>query len=574
MTDEIVGIDLGTTNSEIAVYRNGRPEVLADARGRVILPSVVALSETGEMLVGEEARNQFLLYPERTIRSIKRRMGTEDKVRLGERDYRPQEISAIILSRLKEIAREALGAPVRQAVITVPAYFSDTQRQATREAGEIAGLEVMRIINEPTAAALVYEAAQHQGKRILVYDLGGGTFDVSVVRIEGGVVEVIASHGNNHLGGDDFDHKIVEHVMEHLKLKHGVDIAGHARAMARVSRAAETAKKQLSEAPFARIQEEYLTERDGTPVNLDLELARDEYEAMIAPFIEETLGAIHIALESAGLTASEVDEVLLVGGATRTPMIRRRLVEVFDTEPRGEVDPDLCVALGAAIQGAAMAGTEVSAVLVDVTPYTFGTSAIGELNGDIYPYCYIPIIPRNTAIPVRRSEVFFTISDRQTEVEVRIFQGESADALENIQLGEFRITGLSKAPAGNPVIIDLALDRDGILQVSAREKATGLERRITIDKAISRYDQGQLEEARNRIGALFDKPEATEMTSDAALDALLAKASGKLDEVGEEDRSEIIDLIETIRDARRSGASAAVEAAQSQLQDLLFYLET
>jgi molecular chaperone DnaK len=574
MTDEIVGIDLGTTNSEIAIYRNGRPEVLADARGRVILPSVVALSETGEMLVGEEARNQFLLYPERTIRSIKRRMGTDDTVRLGERDYRPQEISAIILSRLKEIAREALGWPVRQAVITVPAYFSDAQRQATREAGEIAGLEVMRIINEPTAAALVYEAAQHQGKRILVYDLGGGTFDVSVVRIEGGVVEVIASHGNNHLGGDDFDHKIVEHVLEHLKLKHGVDIAGHARAMARVSRAAETAKKQLSEAPFARIQEEYLIERDGTPVNLDLELARDDYEAMIAPFIEETLGAIHIALESAGLTASEVDEVLLVGGATRTPIIRRRLMEVFDTEPRGEVDPDLCVALGAAIQGAAMAGTEVSAVLVDVTPYTFGTSALGELNGDIYPYCYIPIIPRNTAIPVRRSEVFFTISDRQTEVEVRIFQGESADALENIQLGEFRITGLSRAPAGNPVIIDLALDRDGILQVSAREKATGLERRITIDKAISRYDQGQLDEARERIGALFDKPEATETTSDAVLDALLTKASSKLDEVGEEDRSEIIDLIETIRDAKRSGTPMAVEAARSQLQDLLFYLET
>jgi molecular chaperone DnaK (HSP70) len=572
MTDEIVGIDLGTTNSEIAIYRNGRPEVLADARGRVILPSIVALSETGEMLVGEEARNQFLLYPERTIRSIKRRMGTDDKVRLGERDYRPQEISAIILSRLKEIAHEALGWSVRQAVITVPAYFSDAQRQATREAGEIAGFEVMRIINEPTAAALVYEAAQHQGKRILVYDLGGGTFDVSVVRIESGVVEVIASHGNNHLGGDDFDHKIVEHVVEHLKLKHGADIAGQARAIARVSRAAETAKKQLSEAPFARIQEEYLTERDGTPVNLDLELARDEYEAMIAPFIEETLGAIHIALESANLTASEVNEVLLVGGATRTPMVRRRLVEVFDKEPRGEVDPDLCVALGAAIQGAAMAGTEVSAVLVDVTPYTFGTSALGELNGDIYPYCYIPIIPRNTAIPVRRSEAFFTISDMQTEVEVRIFQGESADALENIQLGEFRITGLSKAPAGNPVIIDLALDRDGILQVSAREKATGLERRITIDKAISRYDQGELDEARERIGALFDKQEAAETASDFALDALLTKASGKLDEVGEEDRSEIIDLIETIRDARRSGAP--VEAARLQLQDLLFYLET
>jgi molecular chaperone DnaK len=574
MTDEIVGIDLGTTNSEIAIYRNGRPEVLADARGRFILPSVVALSEAGELLVGEEARNQFLLYPERTIRSIKRRMGSDDKVRLGERDYTPQEISAMILSRLKEIARQALGWPVQKAVITVPAYFSDAQRQATREAGEIAGLEVVRIINEPTAAALVYEAAQQQGKRILVYDLGGGTFDVSVVRIEDGVVEVISSHGNNHLGGDDFDHKIVEHVLEHLKLKHGVDISDEARAMARVSRAAETAKRQLSDHPFARVQEEYLTERDGTPVNLDLELAREDYEAMIAPFIEETLGAIHIALESAGLTASQVDEILLVGGATRTPMIRRRLMEVFGNEPRGEVDPDLCVALGAAIQGAAMAGTEVSAVLVDVTPYTFGTSAIGELNGDIYPYRYFPIIPRNTPIPVRRSEVFFTASDSQTEVDVRIFQGESEDALENIQLGEFRISGLSKAPAGNPVILDLALDRDGILQVSAREKTTGLERRITIDKAMSRYDQGQMDAARERIGALFEAPAAAETASDAALEALLTRASGKLDDVAEEDRSEIIDLIEAIRDARGDGDSAAVEKARAQLQDLLFYLET
>src|SRR5271165_5118153 len=576
MTDEIVGIDLGTTNSEIAVYRNGRPEVLGDEQGRVILPSVVGLSESGELLVGEEARNQFLLYPERTVRSIKRRMGGDARVRLGEREYSAQEISAIILSRLKEIAQQRLGRPIRKAVITVPAYFSDAQRQATREAGEIAGLEVVRIINEPTAAALVYEAAQHQGKRILVYDLGGGTFDVSVVRIEGGVVEVIASHGNNHLGGDDFDHKIVEHVLQHLKLKHGVDIAGQARAMARVTRGAETAKKQLSDHPFARIQEEYLTEQDGRPVNLDLELSRDDYEEMITPFIEDTLGAIHIALESATLTASQVDEILLVGGATRTPMIRRRLVEVFGKEPRGEVDPDLCVALGAAIQGAAIAGTEVSAVLVDVTPYTFGTSALGERDGDIYPYCYIPIIPRNTPIPVRKSEVFFTISDAQTEVDVRIFQGENEDALENIQLGEFRVTGLSRARAGNPVILDLALDRDGILQVSAREKVTGLERRITIDKAMSRYDRVQLDEARERIGALFDEqaPSAGVAASDSELDALLAKASARLDLVGEEDRSEIIDLIEMIRDARSGDDRTAVEDARSQLQDLLFYLET
>lgn len=579
MTDEILGIDLGTTNSEIAIYRDGRPEVLRDDQGRIILPSVVGLTETGELLVGEEARNQLLLYPERTVRSIKRRMGSDAKVRLGEREYTPQEISAIILSRLKEIAQARLGRPIRKAVITVPAYFSDTQRQATREAGEIAGLEVARIINEPTAAALVYEAAQHQGKRILVYDLGGGTFDVSVVRIEQGVVEVISSHGNNHLGGDDFDHKIVEHVLEHLKLKHGVDVADRPQAMARILRSAEDAKKQLSDHPYARIAEEYLAEHGGQPINLDLELSREEYEDMIAPFIEETLGAIHIALESAGLTSSQVDEILLVGGATWTPLIRRRLVEAFGTQPRGEVDPDLCVAMGAAIQGAAMTGTEVSAVLVDVTPYSFGTSALGELNGELYPYHYVPIIPKNTPIPARLSEVFFTVLDEQTDVDVRIYQGENNDALENIKIGEFRVSGLSREPAGNPVILDLALDRNGILQVSAREKKTGLERRITIDNATSRYDREQLDEARQRIGALFgDHEQAASVGSgaatDSAVDALLARASAKLDETGEEDRTEIIDLIEAIRDARSSGDSAALEDARSQLQDLLFYLET
>jgi len=577
MTDAIVGIDLGTTNSEIAVYREGRPLVLADERGRVVLPSVVGLSETGELLVGEEARNQAALYPERTVRSIKRRMGTEARVRLGEREYAPQEISAIILSRLKEAAQLRLGGPVRRAVITVPAYFSDAQRQATREAGEIAGLEVVRIINEPTAAALVYEAGQHQGKRILVYDLGGGTFDVSVVRIEGGVVEVIASHGNNQLGGDDFDEKIVAHVLEHLKLKHGVSVSDQPQAMARILRSAEAAKRHLSDHPYARIEEEYLAVRDGKPVNLDLELGRDEYEGMIMPFIEETLGAVHAALDSAGLASSQVDEVLLVGGATRTPLVRRRLVEAFGHEPRGEVDPDLCVAMGAAIQGAAMSGTEVSAVLVDVTPYTFGTSALGELDDDLYPYCFVPIIPRNTPIPVRRSEAFCTVADGQTSVEVRIYQGENRDAERNVKIGEFRIDGLSKAPAGNPVILDLALDRDGILQVSAREKKTGLERRITIEQAMSRYDRTQLDEARERIGSLLEARQegaGAEEAAGPALDALLAKAGAKLDDAGEEDRAEIIDLIETIRDARSSGDGTALEEGRQQLQDLLFYLET
>ena len=580
MMDEIVGIDLGTTNSEIALYQGGRSEILADEQGRKILPSVVGVTEAGELLVGEEARNQLLLYPDRTIRSIKRRMGRAETVRMAGRDYMPQEISAIILKRLKDIAECRLGRPVHKAVITVPAYFSDTQRQATREAGEIAGLEVVRIINEPTAAALVYEAGQHQGKRILVYDLGGGTFDVSVVRIEQGVVEVISSHGNNHLGGDDFDQKLVAHILEQLKLRQGVDISDQPRAMARILRAAETAKRHLSDHPYARIEEEYLAQADGNPVHLSLELARDEYERMIAPLVEETLQAIHIALRAADLTASEVEEILLVGGATRTPMIRRRLLEVFGREPRGEVDADLCVAMGAAIQGAAIGGVEVSAVLVDVTPYTFGTSALGELDGELYPYQYVPIISRNTPIPVRKSEAFYTVTDDQPAVDVRIYQGENPDALENIKIGEFRVEGLSKAPAGNPVVLDLALDRDGILHVAAREKNTGLERRISIDQAVPRYGAAELQEARERIGSLFGAdadtpPEGGEAgLAGPEIAALLEKAGARLDTAGEEDRHEMIDLMETIRDAQTAGDAAALGHARTQLADLLFYLET
>jgi molecular chaperone DnaK len=582
MSEDIVGIDLGTTNSEIALYQDGEAVILADERGRLILPSVVGVTEGGELLVGEEARNQLLLYPERTVRSIKRRMGRDETVRMAGRDYTPQEISAIILRRLKEIAEYRLGRPVVKAVITVPAYFSDTQRQATREAGEIAGLEVVRIINEPTAAALVYDAGAHQGKRILVYDLGGGTFDVSVVRIDDGVVEVIASHGNNRLGGDDFDQKILAHIVEHLKIKHETDITDQPAAMARILRAAEAAKRQLSDHPFARIEEEYIAEADGRPVHLSLELSRDDYETMIAPFIEETLEAIHTALKAADLTASQVEEILLVGGATRTPLVRRQLAEVFGLTPRGEVDADLCVAMGAAIQGAAVAGMEVSSVLVDVTPYTFGTSAVGEMDGDLYPFCFVPIIPRNTAIPVRKSEVFFTMTDQQETVEIKIFQGENPDALENIKIGEFLVEGLSKQPAGNPVILDLALDRDGILHVAAREKASGVEVRITIDQAVPRYGKVALEEARARIGTLFGEaatPEGDGGASanpvvDPALAALLAKAEAKLDAVSEEDRDEMIDLIEAIRDAMTNSEDAALAEPRQQLTDLLFYLET
>src|SRR3954469_20210307 len=581
MKDIIVGIDLGTTNSEIAVWRDGHPVVLADDSGRTILPSVVGVTETGDLLVGEEARNQALLHPERTVRSVKRRMGKDETVRLGDRDYAPQEISAMILRRLKEIAERRLGHPVAKAVITVPAYFSDAQRQATREAGEIAGLEPVRILNEPTAAALTYEAGQGEGKRIVVYDLGGGTFDVSVVRIQDGVVEVVSGHGNNHLGGDDFDAKLAGHILDHLRIKHGVDVTGDLRAMARITRAAEDAKKRLSDEPFVRVEEEYLAEADGKPVHLSLEIGRDTYEELIEPFIEETLDAVHVALKGAGLTVSQVDEILLVGGATRTPLIRRRLEETFDMAPRGEVDPDLCVALGAAIQAAAIAGEEVSAVLVDVTPYSFGISALGELDGDLYPYRFVPIIPKNTPIPVRKSEAFFTTHDNQEVVEINVFQGEDPDALQNIRIGEFRVVGLSRGAPGNEIILDLALDRDGILQVTAKEKKTGLQHRIVIDKALARLGEGDLAEARQRVGSLFGPAADISVAGNGVEDGvpfdvagLLARAEAKLDDAGEEDRTEMIDLIEAIRDARKAGDRDRLAEACEQLNDLIFYLET
>ena len=582
MKDIIVGIDLGTTNSEIALYRDGRPEVLADDAGRVILPSVVGISDDGALLIGEEARNQYLLHPERTVRSVKRRMGRDEKVQLGDREYMPQEISAMILRRLKETAEARLGQPVRKAVITVPAYFSDAQRQATREAGEIAGLEPVRILNEPTAAALTYEAGQHEGKRIVVYDLGGGTFDVSVVRIQEGVVEVISGHGNNHLGGDDFDAKLVGHILDHLRIKQGVDLSGDLRAMARITRAAEDAKKRLSVDPFCMIEEEYLTEADGKPVHLSMEIDRHVYEDLIWPFIEETLDAVHVALKGADLTVSQVDEILLVGGATRTPLVQRRLEETFGIAPRGEVDPDLCVALGAAIQGAAIAGEDVSAVLVDATPYSFGISALGELDGDLYPYCFRPIIAKNTPIPVRRSEVFYTVMENQTEVEINVFQGENPDARENIQIGEFRVVGLSRVPSGNEIIVDLALDRDGILQVTAREKKTGLQQRIVIDHALAQLGETGLAEARERVGSLFAPTAGNGAATETAdgdgvpfdVAGLLTRAEAKLDDAGEEDRNELIDLIETIRDARKAGDNTRLAEACEQLNDLIFYLET
>ena len=581
----IIGIDLGTTNSEVAVYQQtgkheGRPHVILDAQGRKILPSCVGVAEDGSLLVGEEAQNQYAAYPERTIRSIKRLMGQEETVTMAGQAYLPQEISAIILKRLKGIAEAHLGQPVHKAVITVPAYFSDAQRQATREAGEIAGLDVVRMINEPTAAALVYETGHQEGKRILVYDLGGGTFDVSVVRVEEGVVEVISSHGNNHLGGDDFDQKIVTHLVTHLQEKHGVAVDAMPKVMARLLRAAEKAKITLSDHPFALIEEAYLLEHKDKPVHLSLELSRAFYEEMITPFIEETLTAVHTALSGSGMTASEVDSVLLVGGTTRTPLVGRRLNEAFGKRPRSEVDPDLCVALGASIQAAAIQGSHVSAVLVDVTPYTFGIAAYGELNGQPYPEVFSPVIEKNTPIPVQKSDLFFTVYDNQDAVDIRIFQGENRDALYNTLIGEFTVDGLSRAPAHSPLVVDMVLDLDGILSVTATEKNTGLAKRISISNALKKMDDTTLVQAQERISDLFEEavgaPETAAVHHHEVVQAraLVEKAERMLEKASEEDRDEMINLIENIMDALNNNERESLREPCEQLSEILFYLDT
>ncbi len=579
MSEAIIGIDLGTTNSEVAIVRDSKVEVLEVGGGSRLLPSVVGLAEGGQLLVGRAARNQGTLYPERTVRSIKRLMGGDTRVALGEQEYSPQEISAMILRQLKVVAEHRLGHEVGKAVITVPAYFSDAQRQATRDAGEIAGLEVVRILNEPTAAALAYESGARGARRILVYDLGGGTFDVSVVRMEKGVVEVLASHGNNHLGGDDFDQKIIDHVVAHLKENGGAEPSESRSAMARIQRAAEAAKIALSDHPYARIEEEFLLDEEGLPVHLSLELARDVYEEMISPFIDETLQAAHQALEGAAMSVSELDEILLVGGATRTPVVARRLESELGLQPRGEVDPDLCVVTGAAIQGAVIGGGSVSTVLVDVTPYSFGTNAIGERKGQLYPYVYVHVIRRNSVIPVTKSEVFYTHYDGQATVEIPVYQGEDPDALNNTEIGRFTVQGLREVPAGNPIVVSFSLDLDGILHASAREKDTGLERHITIDNAITRFEQEAMERAAARVGQLFEAQDG--QTGDRSQNraitqarALIEKAEQLMEEASEDDREDMVDLIEQLKDAMEARDSQTLGSVSDQLADVVFYLES
>ena len=582
MGEKIIGIDLGTTNSEVAIYEDGQP-ALIQYNNRVIVPSYVAMDQERKLLVGEAARNQYPVYPERTIKSIKRLMGSGEKVLMAGQEYAPQEISAIILKSLKQNAEQYLGEAVTRAVITVPAYFSEIQRLATKEAGEIAGFTDIKMINEPTAAALAYEGKHDEGKTIMVYDLGGGTFDVSVVRMEDGVIEVIASHGNNHLGGDDFDQLIGEHVYEKLREEHG-DFDLSPEEAARITRAAEHVKLELSDNPFAEIREEYLFEKSGVPVHLHLEISRTSYEEMIRPLIDETLRAIHIALKSANLTASDIEEILLVGGSTRTPLVQQYIEEEFSVQPRSEVNPDLCVVSGAAIQAGMLGGEDVSAVLVDITPYTFGTSTL-HMNEQMMSYqeIYVPLIRKNSPVPVRKSDVFYTLRDNQESVRINVFQGEESVPGDNIKIGEFLISGLSRVPQGSEIVTSFELDTNGILQVTATEKCTGNSKQISIDNATGRFDKEDMDRAKGKLVQLFGEetednlnPEEKEADCDipAGVQTLLEKTKSLLDEAGPEDKEELIELSEIVQDTLREKDEEKLAEVVSELQEIIFYMES
>jgi len=603
MSELVVGIDLGTTNSEIAAFVGDQVQVLGP--GTKMLPSCVGFSPAGDLLVGAAARNQQLLYPERTVRSIKRRMGSSETVAIAGKAFSPQEISAIILRELAEWARRALNQTVSKAVITVPAYFSDAQRNATREAGAIAGLDVIRILNEPTAASLAYGFSDGKRHTAMVYDLGGGTFDVSIVTVEGDVTEVLASHGNNHLGGDDFDDLLLERLEREFQEQHGVDLRhGHAAAHARLWWAAEEAKKKLSFEPYVRIREEALVTEGGKPLHLDLEIDRKEYERMIRPLAESTLESVSKALSDAGKTPGDLDAIVLVGGSTRTPLIAQLLEErTGGIEPRQDVHPDLCVALGAGVLASRLAGRQIERVLVDVSPFSFGPSYLGERGGFPYPHCYHPIIRRNTPLPVTRTDRYVTSHPNQTEVELEIYQGEDEDALNNILVGEFSVTGLKPIPEPNEVLCRMSLDVDGILHVTAIEKATGKSKHVTIANALQAKTPAEITAARDRIRQIYSRrAEGAEDFEDLELldvgeevageevvtgsvvnggnaevrqeaISLLDRSRGLFEKMHADDVEEAVGLHEKVETALASGDEKTLQEATESLKELLFFVE-
>lgn len=471
---KIIGIDLGTTNSAVAVMEGGEPTIIANVEGNRTTPSVVAFTKNGERLVGETAKRQAITNAGRTITSIKREMGTDYKVKIDDKEYSPEEISAMILQKIKSDVESYLGETVSEAVITVPAYFTDSQRQATKDAGKIAGLDVKRIINEPTAAALAYgmdkDTEQH---KIMVFDLGGGTFDVSILEIGDGVFEVLSTRGNNRLGGDDFDEVLMNYMISEFKKENGIDLSKDVTAMQRLKDAAEKAKKELSTTMTTNVNLPFITAVDGAPVHLNMDIKRAKFEELASDLIDKTLVPVREALSDAGLTASEIDKVLLVGGSTRIPAVQDAVKKLIGKDPQKDINPDECVAIGAAIQGGVLTGEVKDLLLLDVTPLSLGIETMGGV--------MTRLIERNTTIPAKKSQIFSTAADGQTAVDIHVLQGEREFAHDNTTLGRFQLTGIPAAPRGVPQIeVTFDIDANGIVNVHAKDLGSGNEQKITI----------------------------------------------------------------------------------------------
>ncbi|MBV9278676.1 MAG: Hsp70 family protein [Chloroflexi bacterium] len=579
----IVGIDLGTTFSLAAQVRDGVPRILPHGDER-LMPSVVGVTPQDTILVGTPARNQYLLYPERTVRSIKRQMGQDVQVSLGERSYSPEEISAIILRDLKRSVEAQLCEPVERAVITVPAYFSDAARQATRAAGEIAGFSVERIINESTAAALAYGLDRGDERQMVaVYDLGGGTFDVSIVELDAGVVEVRASHGNTQLGGDDFDQALVDFLAERFLEEHGADPRTDRRALARLSRAAEAAKIALSSQPFVRVGEEYLMTEGGRPLHLDVEVSRTEFESLIEDLLDGTLRSLDQALQDAGIEAGDLDRILFVGGSTRIPLVWQMVHNHTGLEPEAAINPDEAVALGAAVQAAIIAGEPLEAILVDVTPHSLGIEVVEREFGLLVPDRYSVLIPRNTTIPTSRSEVYSALTPTQTAIQIKIYQGEHPIASRNTLLGEFLFEHLRPEIPGEPprITVQFDFDIDGIVHVSAVDRGSGKQAQTSVRAARAHLSAAEIATTRDELEALeWEREEAAlpagPAEGGAALDRETAGLLTRARRLAAQEIEEAASLESAIADleaAARRGDEAAVEEQSEALLDLLYDLE-